>query len=87
MSLLYPSLFRGPPRIPSGLSELATYKLETNAYYKKIKNVTFIFIEIIATLLVLGIIWINIDWVKIVVTVIAISLALILLYVLNRIFF
>ena len=39
-----------------------------------------------ATLLVLGIIWITIEWVKIVVTAIAIAMALILLIIIFLIF-
>lgn len=38
------------------------------------------------TLLVLGIIWINIEWVKVVVTTVAIILALILVFILLYIF-
>ncbi len=78
-----PVIFQEPPRIPSGLSEVVKYKLEAKAYKTRIRSVTWIFIEVIATLLVLGIIWINVDWVKIVVTVIAILMAIILFIALS----
>ena len=67
-----------PPQIPSGLSEVVKYKLEAKAYKTRITTVTSIFLEIIATLLVLGIIWINVSWVKAAVTAIAILMSLIL---------
>ena len=47
-----PIIFRGPPDIPSGLSDVVKYKLETKAYKTKIRTVTWIFLELIAALLV-----------------------------------
>ena len=74
----HPFIFSGPPKIPTGLSKVVRYKLEAKAYKTRITTVTSIFLELIATLLVLGIIWINVDWVKSAVTAIAILLAIIL---------
>lgn len=73
-----PIIFQEPPTIPSGLTDVAKYKLQFKEYRTRIRSVTWIFIEIIATLLVLGIIWINVDWVKFAVTGIAILMAIIL---------
>ena len=78
-----PIIFQEPPRIPEGLADVVRYKLEFKEYKTRIKTVTWIFIEVVATLLVLGIIWINVDWVRIVVTIIAILMALILLIALS----
>lgn len=89
MSILYqrPSLFAGPPPIPQNITGILKYEIQSNAYYKRLKNVTWLFLEIIASILILGIIWINVDWVRITVTVIAIAIAVILLLILNRIFY
>ena len=88
MSVLFdtPSIFSGPPAIPKEITGIVKYELQANAYYKKLKNVTAIFLELLAALLVLGIIWINVDWVKAVVTGIAIGIALVLIYLLRYIF-
>lgn len=83
MSETTPAIFREMPSIPSGLSALVKYKLDLNAYKTRIKSTTWIFIEIIGTLLILGIIWINVDWVRVVVTVIAVLIVLILLIALT----
>lgn len=80
------SLLAGPPEIPQGLDKVLYYKLSSRKYFNNLKSLTWIFIEIMATLLVLGIIWINVDWVKIVVTTVAIILALILIFILLYIF-
>ena len=87
MSLFYdqPSLFDGPPAIPDEIRGALRYEALSNAYYKRLKNVVFIVLEVIAASLVLGIIWINVDWVKIIVTVIAITISLVLLILLNYI--
>jgi len=79
-------LFNRPPEIPKGLDNVLLYKLQSQKYFKELKSFIWIFIEIIATLLVLGIIWINIEWVKIVVSSIAIAIALLLLLVIIYIF-
>jgi len=73
-----PLIFQPPPSIPKGLSELVRYKLEAKAYKTKITTITSIFLELIATLLVLGLIWINVNWVRAAVTAIAILLGIIL---------
>ena len=71
-------IFMNPPQIPSGIDDVVKYKLQFNEYKTRIRSVTWIFIEVIATLLVLGIIWINVDWVKMAVTGVAILMAIIL---------
>lgn len=70
--------FGEPPQIPSGLSEVIRYKLEAKAYKTRFTAVTSVFLQLIAALLVLGVIWINVDWVKIAITAIAILLSFIL---------
>jgi hypothetical protein len=80
------SLLEGPPKIPQGLDKILYYKLSSKKYFNNLKALTWIFIQIISSLLVLGIIWINIEWVKIVITTLAISLALILIFILFYIF-
>ena len=74
-----PIIFTEPPRIPKGLSGVVKYKLEAMAYKTRIKTVTWIFIEVIATLLIIGLLWITVDWVRVGVTITAILMALILL--------
>jgi len=80
------SLLDGPPEIPQGLDKILYYKLSSKKYFNNLKSLTWIFLEIMGTLLVLGIIWINIEWVKVVVTTVAIILALILVFILLYIF-
>jgi hypothetical protein len=79
-------ILEGPPSIPKGLDDLLYYKLATKKYFNNLKALIWIFIQIMSTLLVLGIIWITIDWVKIIVTAIAISISLILIFILIYIF-
>jgi len=79
-------ILQGPPELPFGLDKVLYYKLATKKYFNNLKSLVWIFIEVMATLLVLGIIWINIEWVKIVVTAIAISLALVLFIILAYVF-
>ena len=71
-------LLKGPPDIPGNLDDVLYYKLASKKYYETVKTLVWIFIQIMATLLVLGIIWITIEWVKITVSIIAIIMALIL---------
>ena len=80
------NILQGPPELPLGIDEVLYYKLSTKKYFNNLKSLVWIFIEIMTTLLILGIIWINVEWVKIVVTSIAISLALILLIILFYVF-
>lgn len=80
-----PVIFRPPPSIPSGLSDLARYKLEINDYKLRLRSVTWIFLEVIGTILVLGLLWINVDWVKIGVTIVALLIILILLISLTNV--
>lgn len=80
------SILDGPPEIPQGLDKILYYKLSSKKYFNNLKSLTWIFLEIMGTLLVLGIIWINIEWVKVVVTTVAIILALILVFILLYIF-
>ena len=75
-----------PPTIPKGLDEVLYYKLASKDYYNRLKSLVWIFVEIVGILLILGIIWINVEWVKIVVTAVAICLALILFLILAYIF-
>lgn len=81
-----PIIFQDPPRIPSGLRGITLYKLLAKEYNERIKNIGSIFLELIATLLVIGVIWISVIWVRVAVTIIAVILALILLVLLARIF-
>ena len=78
-----PIIFQSPPSIPSGLSDVMRYEFQMTRYKQRIKTTTWIFIELIGTLLILGIIWINVDWIKAFVTVMAILIALILLIALS----
>jgi len=80
------SLLAGPPDIPQGLDKVLYYKLSSKKYFNNLKSLTWIFIQIMATLLTIGIIWITIEWVKVVVTTIAIILAAILIFILLYIF-
>lgn len=73
-----PVIFQEPPQIPEGLNDVMRYKFQFNEYKTRIKSITWIFIQLIATLLVLGVIWINVKWVKLAVSGIAIFLAIIL---------
>jgi len=80
------NLIQGPPKIPKDLDKVLYYKLATKKYFNDLKSLVWIFIQIMGTLLVLGIIWITIEWVKIIVTIIAILMSLILLFILIYIF-
>ena len=71
-------LFDQPPKIPNSIEEITLFKLKSKQYYEKLKTFVWIFLEISATILILGIIWINIEWVKIVVSIIAIAISLFL---------
>lgn len=79
-------ILEGPPKIPKGLDDILYYKLASKQYFNHLKSLVWIFIQIMATLLVLGIIWITIEWVKILVTAIAVSMALILILIIIYIF-
>jgi hypothetical protein len=81
------SLFDGPPEIPENITGLLLYKLQFKDYMSRLKSTIWLFIEAIAVLLVLGIIWINVEWVKIVITAIAIASAIILFMILHRILY
>lgn len=81
------SLFDGPPGIPESITGLARYKLATQSYYKRLRSLSLLAIEIIATLLILGLLWITVYWVKAAVTIIAILFALILLYLIGNILY
>lgn len=78
-----PALFNGLPEIPSGLSEVMRYKFEMSQYKQRIKGTTWIFVQMLAALLVLGIIWITVLWVKVAVTFISILIIFILLVALT----
>ena len=78
-----PALFRSLPQIPSGLSDVMKYRFEMNQYKQKIKGTTWIFIQILASILILGIIWINVLWVRAAVTFIALLIVFILLIALT----
>ena len=77
------SILEGPPEIPQNL---ISYKLLSKQYYERLKSIVWIFVQIVATLLVLGVIWITVEWVKILVSAIAIALSLLLIIVLFYIF-
>lgn len=79
-------LFEGPPSIPKDLDKVLYYKLATKEYFNRLKSLTWIFLEIVGAVLVLGVIWITVDWVKIIVSGIAIATALLLLLILAYIF-
>lgn len=80
------NILNGPPNIPKDIDEILFYKLSTKKYFNELKSLVWVFIQLMATLLVLGIIWITIEWVKIIVTAIAISMAIILIIILIYIF-
>ena len=80
-----PIIFRDPPTIPSGLSDVVTYKLKMKDYKLRTRTVTWISIQLLGTLLALGIIWITVDWVKAAVTILALLIVLILLISLTHV--
>ena len=91
------NIFDGLPQIPEFLSDTeiiwsrplpgtARYKLEMTRYKQQFRTFSWSFLELIGVLLLLGIIWINVDWVRVTVTIVAIILALIMLYVLFQLF-
>lgn len=80
------SILEGPPEVPNHLDDIVYYKLQSKQYYERLKSIVWIFVQIVATLLVLGVIWITVDWVKILVSAIAIALSLLLIIVLFYIF-
>lgn len=79
-----PIIFQNPPRIPAEASGVVLYKLLAKEYNNRMKQVGWLFIQLVATLLVIGILWITIDWVKITVTVIALALSFILILILLK---
>lgn len=79
-------LFQGPPSIPKDLDKVLYYKLATKEYFNRLKSLTWIFLEIVGAILVLGVIWITVDWVKIIVSGIAIGTAIMLFLILAYIF-
>lgn len=81
------SVFQGPPPIPNQLDPIIKYKIETRRYFNTIKAIVWIFIQIIATMLVLGLIWITVRWVKYVITALALFMTLILIIVLSYILY
>lgn len=80
------SVLAGPPPIPSGITDTIRFELESNAYYKRLKNISFLILDIIGIFLVIGLLWITVDWVKIIVTSIAIATSLLLIFILGYIF-
>ena len=81
------SLFDGPPVIPESITGLARYKLEVGSYYKRLKSLSYLGFEIFGVLLLLGLIWITVEWVRVAVTVIAILFSVILLWLFSYILF
>ena len=79
------SVFDGPPLIPSDIKGALRFELETNSYYKRLKNLSLFSLEIIGSLLLIGLLWITVDWVKIIVTSFAIGISLLLLFLVNNI--
>ena len=78
-----PIIFQQLPEIPSGLSDVLTYQLRLKEYKIRSKTVLYIFLEIIGTILILGLIWFNVDWIRLGVTKVAIMMVLILLLALT----
>ncbi len=81
------SLFNGPPSIPEGLSDVVLYQLKSKEFNNRLKSLTFISIEAIGALFIIGLLWITVDWVKIVITAIAIALSLTLLFLIRYILY
>jgi hypothetical protein len=80
-----PVIFQPPPQIPSGLPDLIRYELELRDYKLRTRSVLYIFLQVIGSLLLLGVIWINVEWIRLGVTIVAILMALILLNALSYI--
>ena len=78
-----PIIFKAPPQIPSGLSDVVKYKLEMNEYKLRTRTVLYIFLEVIGALFFIGLIWITVDWIRLGVTIVAILMSLILLLALS----
>lgn len=81
------SLFSGPPTIPSSLTDTVKYKLESRQWFNRLKSLIWIMLEIISALFVIGLLWITVDWIRLSVTIIAIILALFLLYLVTKILY
>ena len=79
-------ILKGPPSIPKDLDKVLYYKLATKEYFNRLKSLTWIFLEIVGAILILGVIWITVDWVKIIVSGIAIGTAIMLFLILAYIF-
>ena len=80
-----PIIFQDPPIIHATIGGVALYKLLAKEYNNRIKQLGSLFIEIVATLLIVGLLWITVDWVKITVTIIALLLAFILLLLMSKV--
>ncbi len=80
-----PVIFQPPPQIPSGLPALIRYELELRDYKLRTRSVLYIFLQVIGSLLLIGVIWINVEWIRLGVTIVAILMALILLIALGYI--
>jgi len=80
-----PVIFQPPPQIPFGLPDLIRYELELRDYKLRTRSVLYIFLQVIGSLLLLGVIWINVEWIRLGVTIVAILMALILLNALSYI--
>ena len=80
-----PVIFQEPPRIPDNLSDVVRYKLESKAYKTRVRSVANFTLEIIGIILVIGLLWINVNWVRAAVTAIAILIAIVLLIAISYI--
>jgi hypothetical protein len=80
-----PIIFQTPPKIPSGLSDIVKYELELREYKLRTRSILYIFLQVIGTMLLLGLIWINVKWIRLGVTIVAILMSLILLLALSYI--
>ncbi len=85
MNSFEPIIFQSPPSIPEGITEVLRYKLEAKSYKDRTRAILYIFLEIIGALFVIGLLWINIDWIRLGVTIVVILTSLILLLALTYI--
>lgn len=81
-----PIIFRYPPAIPKNMSGVLDYKLQLKDYKLRVKAFSWISGELLAIILALGLIWINVEWVRVTATVLSILIALIILVMLGRVF-
>lgn len=81
-----PIIFKDPPPIPTtlGLDDITIYKIIAKEYNNRISLIGTIFFQLLASLLIVGLLWITVDWVRWAVTTISILLGIILIMILYR---